>query len=161
MKEEKKIDLSAPFVDSVKKNNWGSYDDMKKDMEMSKNTLVVSDEFVDIYKHFSIFDQVEKIKKLDDIEIYLLLILCLDKHDDNNPIVVKNLIPFRDYAIEIYATQDATQPETTNVHLLKLMKLTGDNAIATDVLFQTNGEKLFEPLELDEVRDIKIDKIIE
>lgn len=130
---------------------------------MSKN-IKVSDEFVNIYKHFNIYNQFEQIKKLSDIEKYLLLVLCLDKHDDNNNVVISNFLPFKDECMEILEAITKSQSQessiTDNIYLLKLIELTGDPTITTDKLIQSNGEGLFEPISLTEIREIKINDLI-
>lgn len=127
--------------------------------KMDTKTLKVSDEFVDIYKHFNVYDQVENIKKLSQQERYLLILLCLDKHNNEDPIVKSNFLPFRKEGMEIYDLQD--DKPAANVYLSELIELTGDENISTDVLRMKDGSKLPEPLSKEEVRDVKIDKITE
>jgi hypothetical protein len=68
--------------------------------------VVVSDLFMDCYKHFNVYSQVERMNELSERELYLLLILCLDKHDDENTVVKHNFIPFEKQIMEIFDVQE-------------------------------------------------------
>jgi Fe-S-cluster formation regulator IscX/YfhJ len=124
---------------------------------MEEKKIVVSDLFVEIYKNFNVYNQIEKIKKLDDKEKYLLLILALDKHSDEDPVVIHNFQEFRDQVMEIYEVQD--DKETENQTLKNLIEITGDKYIDTDLIVDSNGNKMSEPLTKEEVRDAKINII--
>lgn len=135
--------------------NMDNMDEFNK----TSKTLTVSDEFVDIYKHFNVYNQIEQIERLDPHERYLLILLCLDKHNNEDLIARTNFLPFKKEAMEIYDLQD--DKPTTNTYLNRLIELTGDENISTEVLVTKDGSKLPEPLTLEEVRDVKIDKITE
>jgi len=124
-----------------------------REKELEKN-LVVSDEFFEIYKNFNVTTQVEEMKALDKEELYLLLTLCLDKHDDTNALALSNFRAFADEIKEILDLQE--DREVTNQHLLDLSKRTEDSYIETDNIVNSKGEKIPEPYTLQEVRDIKI-----
>ena len=126
--------------------------------EETKN-VTVSDLFVEIYVNFNVVDQIENMKKLSEEELYLLITYVLDRHSDDDPIVVHNLLPFKDKSMEIYELQD--DKETTNTILLELVEKTGDKYIETDYVVDKNGNKLKDPLTKTEVRDAKIDIINE
>ena len=99
---------------------------------MSEETkqLKVSNEFVDIFKNFNVINKVEEIKALSKKELYLLLTLCLDKHDDGQPTVVYNFQPFREQVMELFEIQD--DKETLNPVLQGLIEESGDKYIETD-----------------------------
>ena len=126
---------------------------------MSEETkqLKVSNEFVDIFKNFNVINKVEEIKSLSKKELYLLLTLCLDKHDDGQPTVVYNFQPFREQVMELFEIQD--DKETLNPVLQELIEETGDKYIETDNVVDIDGNKLPEPLTKEEVRDAKINII--
>ena len=124
---------------------------------MEEKKISVSDLFVDIYKNFNVYDQIEKIKNLDDKEKYLLLLLALDKHSDEDPVVVHNFQEFKDQVMEIYEVQD--DKETENQTLKNLIEITGDRYIDIDILVDSNGNKMSDPLTKEEVRDVKINII--
>ena len=126
---------------------------------MSEETkqLKVSNEFVDIFKNFNVINKVEEIKALSKKELYLLLTLCLDKHDDGQPTVVYNFQPFREQVMELFEIQD--DKETLNPVLQELIEETGDKYIETDNVVDIDGNKLPEPLTKEEVRDAKINII--
>lgn len=119
--------------------------------------LNISDEFLDIYLNMNVNSQVEKMKKLSKKELYLLLIVILDKFSDEDPTVIKNVSPFMYEMMKIYDVQDDV--ETTDEDLLSLIKETDDKYIDTDILCH-NDEKLPNPLDKSGVRDAKIDIII-
>jgi len=127
------------------------------DDEKNSNNLIVSNKFVEIFRNFNVFDQTEKIKELSRRELYLLLVVCLDKHDDLLPVVKYNFQPFSDEIMEIFDIQD--DKETTNDTILDLIKESGDKYLETDNIIDIDGNKLPEPYTKEEVRDAKINII--
>jgi len=125
--------------------------------DKSNNNINVSNEFVDIFKNFNVINKVEEMKALSKKELYLLLTLCLDKHDDGQPTVVYNFQPFREQVMELFEIQD--DKETLNPVLQELIKESGDKYIETDNIVDVDGNKLPEPLTKEEVRDAKINII--
>ena len=126
-------------------------------MNEETKQLKVSNEFVDIFKNFNVINKVEEIKSLSKKELYLLLTLCLDKHDDGQPTVVYNFQPFREQVMELFEIQD--DKETLNPVLQELIEESGDKYIETDNIVDVDGNKLPEPLTKEEVRDAKINII--
>lgn len=126
-------------------------------MSEDPKLLKVSNEFVDIFKNFNVINKVEEMKRLSKKELYLLLTLCLDKHNDEQPTVIYNFQPFRNQVMELFEIQD--DKETLNPILQELIKKSGDKYIETDNIVDDDGNKLPEPLTKEEVRDAKI-KII-
>jgi hypothetical protein len=88
-----------------------------------------------------------------------MVMLCLDKHDDENTVVKHNFIPFEKQIMEIFDVQD--DKEVTNETLLGLITETGDTYIETENIVDTEGNKVSEVFTKDEVRDIRIDLIDE
>ena len=121
--------------------------------------VVVSDLFMDCYKHFNVYSQVERMNELSERELYLLLILCLNKHDDENTVVKHNFIPFEKQIMEIFDIQD--DKEVTNTVLLDLVKETGDTYIETENIVDGSNNKVGDVFTKEEVRDIRIDLIDE
>ena len=124
---------------------------------MSDKKLTVSNEFVSIYKNFNVLDQIDNMKKLTKNELYLLLTFCLDKHSDEDPVVIHNLLPFKEECMMIFDIQD--DKEVDNEYIKNLVEITDDKYIDTDVIVDTDGNKLPEPLTKEEVRDAKINII--
>lgn len=122
-----------------------------------ENKIAVSDLFKEIYLNFNVSRQIENMKSLDKRELYLLLTYALDKHSDEDPVVVNNFQPFKDEVMEIYDIQD--DKETTSDILLALIEETGDKYIETDNIVDSEGEKLRNPYSKEEARDAKIDII--
>lgn len=130
-------------------------------MPESKTTkkISVSDEFIDIYVNFNVSSQVDKMQKLTKRELYLLLVLCLDFHSDEDPVCINNYKLFKDEIIEINDIQD--DKETSNPILKSLIEETGDKYIDVDNLVDLLENKLPQPLEKGEVRDAKIHNILD
>jgi hypothetical protein len=124
---------------------------------MSDKKLTVSNEFVSIYKNFNVLDQIDNMKKLTKNELYLLLTFCLDKHSDEDPVVIHNLLPFKEECMVIFDIQD--DREVDNEYIKNLVEITDDKYIDTDVIVDTDGNKLPGPLTKEEVREAKINII--
>lgn len=125
--------------------------------ETSNKNLIVSEQFVEIFKNFNVVTQVEEMKKLSKRELYLLLTVCLDKFSDEDPVVNFNFQPFEKEVMEIFDIQD--DKDATDTDLVSLIDESGDKYIETDYIITTNGDKLPEPLTKEEVRDAKINII--
>jgi Fe-S-cluster formation regulator IscX/YfhJ len=127
--------------------------------EEKETKIVVSDLYKEIYMNFNVSSQVENMKNLDKRELYLLLTFALDKHSDEDPVVIHNFQTFKDEVMEIYDIQD--DKETTNEVLLALIEETGDKYIETDNVVDSEGNKLREPYNKQEVREAKINLLKE
>lgn len=132
---------------------------MPYEAKKSPKKIAVSDEFIDIYKNFNVSSQIDKMKSLSKRELYLLLVLCLDFHSDEDPVCINNYKTFRDEIIEINDIQD--DKETSNPILKSLIEETGDKYIDIDNLVDILENKLPQPLEKGEVRDAKIHNILD
>lgn len=126
-------------------------------MNEETKQLKVSNEFVDIFKNFNVVNKVQEMKQLSKKELYLLLTVCLDKHDDEQPTVVYNFQPFKDEVMELFEIQD--DKETENPILRTLIEESGDKYIETDNIVDELGNKLPDPLTKEQVRDEKINII--
>ena len=124
---------------------------------MNDKKIVVSDIFLDIYTNFNVCSQVEKMKNLTKKELYLLIILALDKHDDNDPVVLHNFLPFESIGDDIFEIQE--DKGVVNDDLKQLIDETGDKYISTKNVIDSKGKALPEPLSKVEVRDAKINII--
>lgn len=123
-------------------------------MKEKDNKIVVSNEFIDIYRNFNVGNQVHKMKALTKRELYLLLTLCLDKHSDENPTVSSNFTDFKEQCLEIFDVQD--EKTTHNQTLLDLIEESDNQYIETDNIVDSNGDKLPDPYTKEEIRDIRI-----
>jgi len=124
---------------------------------MNNKKIVVSDLFVDIYTNFNVCSQVERMKTLTKKELYLLILLALDKHDDNDPVVLHNFLPFESIGDDIFEIQE--DKGVVNDDLTQLIDETGDKYISTKNVIDSKGNQLPEPLSKVEVRDAKINII--
>jgi hypothetical protein len=123
----------------------------------NEKIIKVSDECKNIYKNLNVLNQVDEIKKLSKRELYLLLMLGLDKFSEDDPVVKFNLSSFSQELLEIFDVQD--DKEVNSDILKSLIDETGDRYIETDYIVDIDGNKLPEPLSKDEVRDAKINLI--
>jgi phage terminase large subunit-like protein len=121
---------------------------------MEEKTLKVSDLFLEIYTNLNVCSQLENMEKLSKKELYLLLITALDKHNDDDPVVLHNLLPWKDTALEIFDLQE--DKECTIPELIELVEETGDKYIDVTIIVDSKGNKLKDPLSKEEVRDAKI-----
>jgi len=124
---------------------------------MNDKKIVVSDLFVDIYTNFNVCSQVEKMNTLSRKELYLLILLALDKHDDNDPVVLHNFLPFESIGDDIFEIQE--DKGVVNDDLKQLIEETDDKYISTKNVIDSKGKALPEPLSKVEVRDAKINII--
>lgn len=126
-------------------------------VKKEENKIRVSDEFINIYRNFNVYNQVGKMKKLKKIDLYLLLTLCLDKHDDNDKIVLNNFQPFKKESFEIF---DIQEDKKTDIKELKeLIEITNDKYIDTSIIVDKKGFELPEVYTIQEVREEKIKAI--
>jgi hypothetical protein len=133
----------------------GMYDN--ETHETANKNLIVSEQFVEIFKNFNVVTQVENMKQLSKRELYLLLTVCLDKFSDEDPVVNFNFQPFKEEVMAIFDIQD--DKDATDTDLISLIDESGDKYIETDYIINNNGDKLPEPLTKEEVRDAKINII--
>lgn len=127
-------------------------------MEENKK-IKASDEFIDIYRNFNVYNQIDKLKSMSKKDLYLMLTLCLDRHSDEDPVVVNNFLQFKEECMKIFDIQD--DKGTEDLSLKELIEETGDEYIDTDILVDSTGGKLPDPYTQQEARDIKIQKLEE
>lgn len=121
-------------------------------MNKSEN-LVVSDLFIEIYKNFNVFNQVQNMKSLSKKELYLLLTVCIDIFSEDDPVVKLNLESFSTELIDIFNLQD---DKDVPFELAEIANETGDKYLETDNIIDSLGNNLPKPLNKQEVRDAKI-----
>lgn len=122
-----------------------------------KDTIKVSQKFIEIYRNFNVSDQREKMNEISKAELYLLLDSCIDNHDAEDTTVQLNFSPFSSELIEILKIQSGD--EVDNDVLKKLQKDT-DDRLSSDRVSES-GEKLPSIYTRDEVRDLKLNKIFD
>lgn len=125
--------------------------------------VIVSPQFVEVYKLFNVVSQVEKLESLHRRELLLMLILAVDTFSEDNPIVIENITPFKSELELIYSLQQDS--EVNDEDILKLSSDTGEKYIGTDNLVDVYGNSLPCPLTEQEAielrRDINISEITE
>lgn len=133
--------------------------DIDYNLDDKSKKMVVSDNFVDIYKNFNVSSQEGKMKRLTRSELYLLIVLCLDKHSEEDPVCINNFKPFISEVQEIYDLQD--DKVSLNTDILYLIDKTDDKYIDVDIIVDCNNNKLSNPLERNQVRNEKLNNIID
>ena len=128
-----------------------------------ENKIKVSDKFVEIYKNFNVVSQIENMRTLSKKELYLLLLICFDKHSDEDPVSIFNFSSFKDEALLLFDVMDDkdTLGRSDDYIIKELIEESGDKYIETDNIIDFNGNPLPKVLSKDEVRDAKIDIINE
>ena len=121
---------------------------------MEQDKKIVSNEFVDIFRNFNVVDKIEEMKLLSKRELYLLLTVCFDKHDEDQPTVIHNFLEFKDYIMEI---NDLFENNKTDNPIL--IELSEGSYIETDNIVDENGNVLPTPLTKEEIRDVRINII--
>ena len=121
---------------------------------MEQDKIIVSNEFVDIFRNFNVVDKIEEMKLLSKRELYLLLTVCFDKHDEDQPTVIHNFLEFKDYIMEI---NDLFENNKTDNPIL--IELSEGSYIETDNIVDENGNVLPTPLTKEEIRDVRINII--
>lgn len=118
---------------------------------------VVSEEFKEIYHQFNVSNQTERMKQLTEKELYMLLICCIDHHDEEQEIVFLNFLPFEEEINEILKFSDTEKTE--NSILKSLIEETGDETISTSGINLPEVLSKQEALSLN--REQKIGKILD
>ena len=121
---------------------------------MEQDKIIVSNEFVDIFRNFNVVDKIEEMKLLSKRELYLLLTVCFDKHDEDQPTVIHNFLEFKDYIMEI---NDLFENNKTDNPIL--IELSEGGYIETDNIVDENGNGLPMPYTKEEIRDVRINII--
>lgn len=121
--------------------------------------IEVSDNFVEIYKNFNVSSQSDKMEKLSKKELYLLLLLCVEKHSDEDPVCINNYKNYPTELQELMSLQDGQ--DVNNDIITQLSEETNDKTINTDILVDSKGNKLPEPMKKNEVRDAKIHNVLD
>jgi len=122
-----------------------------------KDTITISEKFLEIYRNFNVSDQRDKMKELSKEELYLLLDTCVDEHDEDDPTVTLNFSPYSTELKEILKIQSGD--DVDNQVLKNLQEKTDFRLSSTRVL--KNGDKLPDTYTRDEVRDLKLNKIFD
>ena len=121
---------------------------------MENNTKIkVSELFIDIYKHFNVVSQSDKMKKLDRKELLLLLTLAVDSYSEDNQIVIENFRPYKQELDLIYSLQN--DDVVTDPDILFLSDQTSEKYIDTTQILDESGEKLPSPFSDEEARILR------
>lgn len=128
-----------------------------------EKTIIVSDEFVEIYKKFNVVKQTQELKKLSRKELFLILIVAIDSFSEENNSVIEN---FRDWGSELQMIGDYLEDRIClDKTLIALGDETGEKYIDISSIRDRSGNKLPNPLSEEEAlhmrRDIGINIIIE
>lgn len=125
---------------------------------------IVSESFMGIYQYFNVSDQRDKMKNISKEELYYLLLLCMDNHDEDDPTVYENYKPFGPEIDDILKFQESG--ETTIMEIINLQKelgtyISNDNFSGQIKTTTIGGNELPKLYTKDEARDIKLNNILE
>jgi hypothetical protein len=122
-----------------------------------KDTIKVSQKFIEIYRNFNVSDQREKMNELSKEELYLLLDSCVDNHDEDDTTVTLNFSPFYNELKDILKIQSGDEVDNT---ILKELQKSTDFRLSSDRISDC-GEKLPSTYTRDQVRELKLNKIFD
>ena len=125
--------------------------------------FIASSTFIEIYRNFNVFDQIEGIKLLSTKERYVLLNLCIAEHNLDDPQVEQNFSKSSD---ELTNLKNLLQNGITDVPILDdLSKNYGVLSLGNFDLKITieddSGNDLPELYTREEVRELKLNKILD
>jgi hypothetical protein len=122
-----------------------------------KDTIAISEKFLELYRNFNVSDQRDNMKELSEEELYLLLDTCVDEHDEDDPTVTLNFSPYSAELNEILKIQSG---DTVDNKVLKNLQDKTDFRLSSTRVLK-NGDKLPNTYTRDEVRDLKLNKIFD
>lgn len=122
-----------------------------------KDTIKVSQKFIEIYRNFNVSDQREKMSELSKKELYLLLDSCVDSHDEDDSTVALNFSPYSVELKEILKIQSGDEVDNT---ILKELQKETDFRLSSDRVSES-GDKLPSTYTREQVRDLKLNKIFD
>ena len=88
-----------------------------------------------------------------------MLLLCVEKHSDEDPVCINNYKNYPTELQELMSLQDGQ--DVNNDIIIQLSEETNDKTINTDILVDSKGNKLPEPMKKNEVRDAKIHNVLD
>lgn len=109
-------------------------------MENNTEKIQVSENFVDIFKHFNVNSQIDKMSQLSRKELLLMLTLAVDSYSEDNNIVIENFRPFKGELDLIYQLQN--DETVTDADILSIAQETGEKYIDTTNIVQSDGSSL-------------------
>lgn len=109
-------------------------------MENNTEKIQVSENFVDIFKHFNVNSQIDKMSQLSRKELLLMLTLAVDSYSEDNNIVIENFRPFKGELDLIYQLQN--DETVTDADILSIAQETGEKYIDTTNIAQSDGSSL-------------------
>lgn len=122
--------------------------------EEQKKSLVVSDEFIEVYKYLNAVDMHERIEGLSQEEKYLLVMLSLDNHDIAKDMVRENLLPYKSIGQDIYDCMEGNENDSEII--ASLIERTGDKYIDVSVLVDKYGNEMPGIADTAEIRAYKM-----
>lgn len=120
-----------------------------------KDTITISEKFLEIYRNFNVSDQRDNMKQLSKEELYLLLDTCVDSHDEDDLMVCLNFSTYSNELKEILRIQSGD--DIDNQIIKNLQEKTDNRLSSTRVL--ENGNLLPNPYTREEVRDLKLNEL--
>lgn len=100
----------------------------------------VSNDFVEAFQLFNVINIDDHFERLNVTEKYLLCLTTIDRHDENDSVSLSNFIKISHYFDDILELQKTG--ETNIPELRELIKLTNSGKIDTDIIRDSNGDRL-------------------
>ena len=122
-----------------------------------KDYFTITDEIKNIFINFNVSNQTEEMKKLNEKELYILLNACIESHSDQDPQVLQN---FHSQIENVNNLRDLFDTGSSdNETLRELLKQYGPYLGIP--LQDKDGNDLPQPLTRNEVRELKLNNILE
>lgn len=119
--------------------------------------FTIKDEIKNIFINFNVSNQTEEMKNLNEKELYILLNACIESHSDEDPQVLQNFQSHIEMCKNLRKLFDTGSSD--NETLLELSKQYGP--FLSIPLQDKDGNDLPQPLTRNEVRELKLNNILE
>ena len=114
--------------------------------------------FIEIYRNFNVCNQIDKVKTMDRKEKYILLNLCIEKHNEDDLQVIENLSSFvEEVTILQHLFKNDCESEDPFLNELSMKYGRYLNISIEDI----HGNELPEPYSREEVRELKLNNIFD
>ena len=114
--------------------------------------------FIEIYRNFNVCNQIDKVKTMDRKEKYILLNLCIEKHNEDDLQVIENLSSFVE---EVTSLQNLFKNDSNQEDPL-LNELSMKYGRYLNIPIEDiHGNELPDPYSREEVRELKLNNIFD
>jgi hypothetical protein len=119
---------------------------------------IANETFIEIYRNFNVSNQIDKVKTLTRKQQYILLNLCIEKHNEDDLQVIENLSSFVEEVKSLqHLFKNYGEPEDPFLNELSMKYGKYLNISIEDI----HGNELPEPYSREEVRELKLNNIFD